>query len=86
MYWPMAIIDDKRNEPYTQFTYEGCVSIDDAKEVIEDRKSNDKQLVLLAYVTTDNHDEVVYIENNVDVYGTVHYQDGKIKKIGEKKN
>jgi hypothetical protein len=72
LYWPMAIVTDVQSKKtYTQFTYDGCLTFDAAKDVINRWKDNTNILVLCAYIQADN--KVIYLENNLNFLGNVEY-------------
>lgn len=75
MFWPTSIVyNNDLKKTYSLFTYEGCSSVEVAKEVIKSWRENEKLLVLCAYVTDDNNN-VLYLENNVNAFGDVTYNE-----------
>ena len=74
LYWPMALVSDPiSGKPETVFTYEGCLTIEDAKKQIELWKGMKDSLVYFAYIHDDN-EHIVYYENNVSTFGLVKYK------------
>ena len=77
MFWPNAIVTDKAsNKPYSLFTYEGCFSLEEATKVIDFWKQKEDLKVLCAYVQEETTRSIVYLENNVNSLGQVHYENG----------
>ena len=75
MFWPTSIVyNNDLKKTYSLFTYDGCSSVEAAKEVIKSWRENEKLLVLCAYVT-DNNNNVLYLENNVNAFGDVTYNE-----------
>ena len=84
VFWPMAIVTDFHSKKsYSLNTYEGTFSIDEAKKVINTWKSDDKILVLCAYITDSNINEVIYLENNVDAFGNIRYKNEQSDEISK---
>ena len=84
MYWPTAIItDDNSLNPRSIYKRQGTFTIAASKAIIEDWKSNNYIHVLCAYVT-DDVDNVVYMENNIDVLGNVRYEKKNGKRLCKK--
>ena len=78
MYWANAVVlNPKSNQVQSLFTYEGCMSIEEAKTIINDWKKNPNIQVLCGYVKEDITDQVVYLENNVNALGQVSYKEEK---------
>ena len=76
MFWPMAIVSDPiSKKTYSLHTYDGQITLEDAKKIINNWKLNDKLHILCAYITDDETKQVVYLENNVDTFGNVHYKE-----------
>ena len=65
--------DKDTNQIYSIHTNESSSSMEDAKELIDSLK-NDVSDVLCAYITSDDQESVIYLENNVDAFGQVHYK------------
>ena len=75
MYWANAIIlNIDTNKVQSLFTYEGCMSVEEAKEIIGNWKQNGNIQVLCGYIKEDTTDQVVYLENNINALGQVSYE------------
>ena len=65
--------DKDTNQIYSIHTNESSSSMEDAKTLIDSLK-NDVSDVLCAYITSDDQETIIYLENNVDAVGQVHYK------------
>lgn len=78
MYWANAVVlNINTNKVQSLFTYEGCMSLEEAKGIISSWKQNESIQVLCGYVKDDTTDQVVYLENNVNALGQVTYEEEK---------
>ena len=78
MYWANAVVlNINTNKVQSLFTYEGCMSLEEAKGIISNWKQNESIKVLCGYVKDDTTDQVVYLENNVNALGQVTYEEEK---------
>lgn len=75
MFWANAIILNRNtNQLQSLFTYEGSITPEEAKTIIEKWKENENIQVVCAYIKDDNTDQVIYLENNVNVIGQISYE------------
>ena len=78
MYWANAVVlNINTSKVQSLFTYEGCMSLEEAKGIISNWKQNESIQVLCGYVKDDTTDQVVYLENNVNALGQVTYEEEK---------
>ncbi len=75
MYWPTAVAyNTVTKQPQSLFTYEGYISIDEAKGVIDKWKQAQNIKILCAYVKDNDLDQIVYLENNINALGQIEYK------------
>lgn len=75
-FYPTILLRDKgsNGDVVAMHTYDGLENLCDAKEYIHIIKRDfDTNEVILAYIK--NGENVVYIENNIDAFGHIHYED-----------
>ena len=78
MYWANAVIlNTNSNQVQSLFTYEGCVSLEEAKSIINNWKQNENIQVLCGYIKDETTDQIVYLENNVNALGQISYEEEK---------
>ena len=75
--FPSHFLNTNSNKVQTLFTYEGCLSIEEAKTIINNWKQNENIKVLCGYIKDNITDQVVYLENNVNALGQVSYKEEK---------
>ena len=84
MFWPNAIVrEENSKKTYSLFTYGGEFTVEEAKMTIDKWKSIDNIKVLCGYIQDSDTNSIVYLENNVDSFGNVKYENN-VKKLVRK--